>query len=100
MDRFDFSNFIGIPTINQVTEYFGEVMVVFNLIGEFEINNIDLNNEQELIILDITFSDEKEAIKASNNLKCDCIDIYDNKCSISNVEGKTSNEIIVTIKKL
>ena len=100
MNRFDFSNFIEIPTIEQVTEYFGEVMILFNLIGEFDINNIDFISDQNSIILGITFLDGEEATKASNNLICDCIDIYGAKCSISNMEGKTSNEKIVTITKL
>ena len=100
MNRFDFSNFIGIPTIDQVTEYFGEVMILFNLIGEFEINNINLNNDNKAIILNISFSNDEEADKASTNLICDCIDIYGTKCSISNTNGQSLNEKIVTITKL
>ena len=98
MDRINFSESLGIDTETQVSKIFDEVMVMYNLVGEYKTVTNGTLKDDGSITFEVSFENTQEAIEASKVLWADCIRIGDGMYTLSNNTKKT--KLIVNMNKL
>ena len=80
-----------------MTKFFDEIMVLYNLIGERDINNIELNNDSIASFIINTFSIEC-ATRIYNDLNGTSFNVYGSSYDI-HVATSNSESVVIVITK-
>lgn len=96
MDRIDFSKSLDIDTPIQVSNIFDEILTMYNLLANYEINVNGTMNENGIIVINASFENTQEAIDASKVLHSEGMRINDELYSLINKLDKNTLNLVLT----
>lgn len=96
MDRIDFSKSLDIDTPIQVSNIFDEILTMYNLLANYEINVNGTMNENSIIVINASFENTQEAIDASKVLHSEGMRINDELYSLINELDKNTLNLVLT----
>lgn len=96
MDRIDFSKSLDIDTPIQVSNIFNEILTMYNLLADYEINVNGTMSENGIIVINASFENTQEAIDASKVLHSEGMRINDELYSLINELDKNTLNLVLT----
>lgn len=101
MNRIEFSESLGMDTVDQVEKLFDQIMAMYNLINGYETVSASgsIMNEGS-ITFSVTFGNAQEAIDASSALYAECMRLYDNNLYSLNNKKVSDKVVELYMKKL
>ena len=91
------SKFSHVSVIDAVTKFFDEIMVLYNLIGTRDINNIELNNDSVASFV-VNMDSEISAYRVYTELNGSSFDVYGTSYNI-HVATSNSESVVIVINK-
>lgn len=91
------SKFSQVSVIDAVTKFFDEIMVLYNLIGTRDINNIELNNDSVASFV-VNMDSVSSASRVYMELNGSSFDVYGTSYNI-HVATSNSESVVIVIDK-